>query len=544
MKKKILASFILAFGMAALCHQSLAADNASPVEDTVRQLLDHLVQQGTLSAEEGETLRKRLDAGVAAAPATEPEPSPNDVRVPYVPDIVKDEIGRQVREEVRRDVMKDVLTQAKEERWGLPDVIPAWVARLRLYGDMRVRAEGDFFANGNAENVYFDFLKVNKAGGIGNTDNPFLNVNVDRQRLRVRARLGLDVLVNEQLNTYFRISTGSISDPVSTNQTLGIYGLIDTNRYTLAWDQAYMRYKLPDNTGYPWLTLMGGRMASPWVSTDLVWDGDLNFDGVATTLKHRFFSRNSTETMPEYDKSLFWTLGAFPLQEVSLSTADKWLYGTQVGGDYLFDELQSKFTLALAYYDYQKIVGERNAVNSNLLDFTAPPFLQKGNTLFDIRNDADPNTNLWALASDYKELNITSILDLAYFAPSHVWLTLDYVKNLGFDSAKVAARTGVQVEGRTTGYQAIISAGWPHITKRGDWRASIAYKYLQRDAVVDAFTDSDFHMGGTDAKGYILSGDYGLDEDTWLTVRYLSADAIDGPPLGIDVLQLDVSSRF
>jgi hypothetical protein len=535
-------SLFLALGMAASFQTAMAADGASPVEDTVRQLVDSLVQQGSLSAEQGEALRKRLDA--AAAPAAGPKPQPGDVQVPYVPDIVKDEISRDVSKEVRDDVMKSVMVQAREERWGLPGVVPAWVARLRLYGDMRVRAEGIFFANGNAENVYYNFLRVNSAGGIGKTYNPYINVSTDRQRLRVRARLGMDVLVNEQLNTIFRISTGSLSDPVSTNQTLGLYGLIDSNRYTLAWDQAYMRYKQPNNTGYDWFTLLGGRMASPWVSTDLVWDGDINFEGIATTLKHRFTSRNSTETMPEYDKSLFWTVGVFPLQEVDLSSRDKWLLGTQVGGHYLFDELQSKFTLALAYYDYENIVGQRNAVDSNLLDFTAPPFLQKGNTLYDIRNDSDPSTNLWALASNYKLLNLTAKLDLAYFAPSHVWLTLDYVKNLGFDSAKVAARTGAQVEGRTTGYQAIISAGWPKMTKRGDWRVSLAYKYLQRDAVLDAFTDSDFHLGGTDAQGYILGGEYGLDEDTWLSVRWLSTDAIDGPPLGIDILQFDVNSRF
>lgn len=489
-------------------------------------------------------MRKRLDAGAAVTPTPEVKPEPGEVRVPYVPQIIKDEIGRQVRQEVREDVMKDVMTQAKEERWGLPGVIPAWVARLKINGDLRVRAQGDFYASDNAQNVYFDFLKVNSAGGIGNSDNPFLNVNTERQRLRLRARLGLSVMVNEQLDAFMRISTGSISDPVSTNQTLGMYGLIDTNRYTLAWDQGYMSYKLPDNTGYSWLTLLGGRMASPWVSTDLIWDGDVNFEGVAATLKHRFTSRNSTDVMPEYNKSVFWTLGAFPLQEVALSSDDKWLLGTQLGSEWLFNDLQSKFTLALAYYDYQNVAGRRNTVNSNLLDFTAPPFLQKGNTLFDIRNDADPNTNLWALASDYKELNITAVLDLDYFAPSHLWLTLDYVKNLGFDAAKVAARTGVQVEGRTTGYQAMLSAGWPQISKRGDWRVSLAYKYLQRDAVLDAFTDSDFHLGGTDAQGYILGGEYGIDADTWLSVRYLSADAIDGPPLGIDVLQLDVNARF
>ena len=89
-----------------------------------------------------------------------------------------------------------------------------------------------------------------------------------------------------------------------------------------------------------------------------------------------------------------------------------------------------------------------------------------------------------------------------------------------------------------------ITIGADAIRKLHDWQVFVGYRYLERDAVLDAFTDSDFHLGGTDAKGWILGGDYGLARNTWLTLRYLSADEIDGPPLGIDVLQLDLNTRF
>jgi hypothetical protein len=67
---------------------------------------------------------------------------------------------------------------------------------------------------------------------------------------------------------------------------------------------------------------------------------------------------------------------------------------------------------------------------------------------------------------------------------------------------------------------------------------------LQGDAVVDAFTDSDFHLGGTNAKGYMLSAAYGLGRNVWLRARWLSAREVDGPPLDIDVLQLDLQAGF
>ena len=67
---------------------------------------------------------------------------------------------------------------------------------------------------------------------------------------------------------------------------------------------------------------------------------------------------------------------------------------------------------------------------------------------------------------------------------------------------------------------------------------------MERDAVLDAFNDSDFHRGGTDAEGYSIGGELGLLKNTWARLRYLSADEIDGPPLGIDVLQIDLNAKF
>jgi hypothetical protein len=67
---------------------------------------------------------------------------------------------------------------------------------------------------------------------------------------------------------------------------------------------------------------------------------------------------------------------------------------------------------------------------------------------------------------------------------------------------------------------------------------------LERDAVLDAFTDSDFNLGGTNAKGFVLGGSYGVEKNAWLTARWFSANEIDGPPLSIDTLFLDLNVRF
>jgi hypothetical protein len=73
---------------------------------------------------------------------------------------------------------------------------------------------------------------------------------------------------------------------------------------------------------------------------------------------------------------------------------------------------------------------------------------------------------------------------------------------------------------------------------------SLNYKYLEADAVVDAFTDSDFHLGGTNAKGWILGVDIGLAKNYWIAAKWLTSNEVSGPPLAIDVLQFDINARF
>jgi hypothetical protein len=82
------------------------------------------------------------------------------------------------------------------------------------------------------------------------------------------------------------------------------------------------------------------------------------------------------------------------------------------------------------------------------------------------------------------------------------------------------------------------------IRRFADWSVSLAYRYVQRDAVLDAFTDSIFHQGGTNAKGWVLGTQYGLAKNTWLNLRWLSTDAIDGPNYSIDTVNLDLNARF
>jgi hypothetical protein len=77
-----------------------------------------------------------------------------------------------------------------------------------------------------------------------------------------------------------------------------------------------------------------------------------------------------------------------------------------------------------------------------------------------------------------------------------------------------------------------------------EWNIALGYKYLQPDAMLDGLTDQNFHLGGTNAKGFILTADYGIAPRTWLSARYFGAKQVYGPPFTIDVVQFEVNTKF
>jgi hypothetical protein len=199
---------------------------------------------------------------------------------------------------------------------------------------------------------------------------------------------------------------------------------------------------------------------------------------------------------------------------------------------------------AAAYYDYVHTVGMRNPSNTTIFNYTAPAFVQKGNTMFDIANSTNPNVNLFALAADYRLVDLLLIGDWHALPNYTVSMTAEAVRNVGFNSSQIQARTGTYVAPRTSGYEADVGFGSSVFGPPHSWRAWAGYRYLQRDAVLDAFNDEDFHYGGTDAKGYLVTVDYSFNRRIWTRLRYLSASAINGPPLLVDVLMLDLNAQF
>ena len=533
----------LVVGMTAIClglvfniAHAGERESLEQIRSTTVSLVNLLVQEGVLSKAKADDLLRQASQDAAKAKEKDlVDNAPNEqskvvekainekmVRVQYVPDIVKKEL----REDIKKDVMSSLNYKAGE-RLGVPD----WIDRMHWEGDLRLRYQHDGFASGNPSPSDFNSANFTNVS----------NTTEDQDRLRIRARLGVKAKVNDWLTAGVGLTTGSATDPISPNQTQGT----NSAKYNFGLDRAYLKAEIK-----PWLNVVGGRFANPWLSTDLVWDPDLAFDGVAASFTPRINDNWSS----------FLTLGAFPLEQTEVhsnngnpkaatnNAKSKWMYGSQVGIKWTAPDL-STAKLGIALYEFKHVEGIRNTDFSGAYDGTAPAFRTKGNTYFDITYGGNNNllTDTFGLASKFRELNLTGQLDIATFNPIHVMVTADYVRNIGFDAQEIATRTSITPKKEVNGYQLKLAVGMPTTYRSNDWQAFASYKYLEADAVMDAYTDSDFYLGGTNAKGWILGTSYGIDKNTWLTARWFSADEITpraSSPLAIDVLMLDLNAKF
>ncbi len=567
---------LIAAAVAMLCMGGAHAnsDERAKVEilhETTLNLIRLLVEQGVIKQEAADEMMRKAQqtaakknseerpqektgqAGAEQAVTRQAEtsqPKKGEVRVTYVPEHVKREIRDQLREEV--------VLQAKQERWGDVNAIPEWVSRFKMEGDIRLREQADFVPAGNAPAANFQAIGQQ----IDNTSEDSYN------RERVRMRLGINANITKGVDLGLRLATGDILPPVagfsnlndsptSTLQTFGNTG----KKYMLWLDQVYLRFTPQDS-----FTVTAGRMPNPFfvgtvgsiytstlartgntipmagvVHTDLLWDVDVNFEGLAVNL-HPWLKE---------DRAIkpFFNAGIFPLQQINqgetVKAKDKWFYGAQGGLEFAPADTDTKVRVGVAFYDFHNVSGIRNpAFGDTLYNQTAPQYRQRGNSLYNIDNDGNPTTNLWALAADYRVVNLTMVADYARFKPIHVIATADYARNVGYDQNKILSRTGQNITPETTAYQARLTVGYPIISQRHQWQVFGFYRHSERDSMLDAFTDSNYLGGGTNHKGFTIQGLYGVAHNTWFGLRYMSYNNISGLPLAVDAINLDLNARF
>ncbi|MFJ4543342.1 putative porin [Pseudomonas rustica] len=388
-------------------------------------------------------------------------------------ELAKDQKAQQIAQQAQQETNEQVAAVAKKtNEQSAFDQKLAWAAKTQFKGDVRIRQET---------------VKI---------DGESNNGGRDKDRQRIRARLGAYTEINPQVDTGIRIATGGGDDARSTNQDLDNY--FDKKQIWL--DLGYIDYH-PDQIKN--LHVIGGKMLQPWVSMgDVIWDGDINPEGLAVTYKYPLGST----------AELFGSLGNYTLKDNVDGEGVQFRHDLRLTAGQLGSRLaitdNLKLTVGGSVYAYQ------NDEDSRCTGTSTPCALSvNGNSA----------NNEFRLYEGFSQLDIGGLaMPLSFYG--------QYVKN---NDAVTDADTAWLIGAKS---------------KVFGFNLDYNYRDVQRDAVVGAFTDSDFANGTTGSRGHKFKVGYDIDKNFAIGATYFltKADFASRTQRDADTntLQLDAEAKF
>ena len=552
-----------------------SAAPAAPSPNATINLIRILVAKKILSADEAKQMIEQAETEAAAARAVAEDAKaaattgPDDVRVTYVPDVVKNEM----REQIKADLQAEIRSHG----WTSPDQVAEWTQSIKMFGDFRLRWEDDLFPSGNDNTGAFpNFNAINTGAPFdvsGTQFSPQYNTDKERTRSKIRARIGWDIDLEDGWSGGFRMGTGETNTPISQNQGLGVANGGqggNFSKYQLWLDRAFIKYEVGSALGND-LTLSFGRFDNPFFSTTAIWADEIGFDGIAAkgqvkvTDGVRFFG--SGGLFPIFNTDLNFATN----QPSKFTSTDKYLYAAQLGVDFkITKEINAKF--AAAFYDFDGVQGKLSdpfipltAQDQGNTDNTRPSFAKKGNTYMALRDIIPSAINnfgttnqfqYFGLASKFQDAAFTGRIDFNNWEPYQLSLIGEFIKNTAFNKTAIDAvavnNRGASTVTNKNGSFAGTDTAWlvkaqfgkQVFEKAWDWNISADYRYLGSDAVIDGFNDDDFGGGGTNQEGFTLGGSVALSKRTRLGIRWFSATQIAGPQFKADTFMIDINAKF
>lgn len=427
-------------------------------------------------------------------------------------------------------ITEDDLKQAREEdkqksaaeesrRDAILAKIPKWLDSMSLFGDLRNRYEG-FYAN---------------------------ELHA-RNRYRLRARVGVNANVSDEISATVRLASGDANDPISTNQTL-------SNTFTrkpVSLDWAYMTIKPGKTFGLApgWGQIVAGKFGINVArESELVWDDDLSPEGATETL-------NLVEQREGFFRSFRINALQWTLDELS-ADKDPWIAGGQAVLD---TAVGSTATWTASFADY-------NFINMNKV---ATKFLSQFNDAAGTKANSNFNSSL-ANSNDVVKNGSQVIGYKSGFNIINFGSELNFPNPVGLGIpagvfGELAHNT--QADGRNTGVALGVGVGkagkdWYHngLKNPGDWGVSYTWEWVEKDAVASLFSYSDIdyiqnkstQKGSTNVTASIIRFDYELFPNFQLTAKSHFINALDrsisNAPLAagnptLTRLQLDAVLKF
>jgi hypothetical protein len=441
-------------------------------------------------------------------------------------------ITDQEAEEVRADLVKE-SAETSAGKWKLSTPI----TEVELYGDIRLRYQyngGETQGRGPV---------ASPGAGVAGT-----NDWQERERERYRLRLGLRGTLMDDWFFGLRLETNASSR--STNVTFGD----DTSSssaggggpFAKGSDVVYIGQAYAGYTGFPDFKLTAGRMPNPLITTRMVWDPDINPEGLAQQWKHTFTfdlgggggGAVQSYTKGGYSKEgkgvvaapagepfklkldLFANFAQFvyddsnpenPLGARATTTAntgnsqlvpntDAFLMAWQVGGRLTFPN-NVYFQLAPTLYNYTG-----NGDTFNIHYQGGSPYL----------------TNSASLAQNQTGINGLMVLEIPTEVGWKLWdlpmrVYGDFAVNIeGQDRASAAGQAGHG--GQRYAYTLGYSVG--QLKAKGDWQIDLWYQHAEQFALDPNLIDDDWFNGQLNMHGIGITAAYNLSAAVNLTLNY------------------------
>jgi len=331
--------------------------------------------------------------------------------------------------------------------------------------------------------------------------------DVEQQRDRIRARLGVFAKVNKDVDAAIQLTTSGSElngqgDPVSGNQTLTGGG----SKKPVYLDLGYIDYHPEMLKG---LDVIGGKMSNPFITVaDNIFDGDYNPEGLA--LKYK----TGDEVQFLANAAYHW------LEERSGSEDEAMQYGAQAAVKYNKDE-DNYAQVGGSYYGTENLEGERLLDNSS-----AARSKSFGNST--VKSVAADGTTNSLYASEYNVMEAFAEAGFMIGIPSRVYASYSVNDDAETDD---------------TGYLIGVTLG--KAKDPGTFEGGYNWRSIEKDAVLGALADSDAGGGGTNIEGHKLFVRYQALKNLQLSATYfMDKKDPDGKDTDYDRLQVDAIAKF
>jgi len=495
--------------------------------DPMDELLEKLRDKGVLSEDEYQALKK-----------------------------AREEEMLELRNERRRQAQKAAQDAAKEEadkqqqeaaaKRTKFDADPS-IRSIQLFGDVRLRYESRAASTGNPA-----FTVPGTNGADAET--------LDRWRYAVRIGIRGDLV--EDWFYGLRLETGT--NPRSPWLTFGntnsatAGGVAPYGKNPVEVGQAYLGWRAT-----PWMTLEAGKMPNPMYTTNMVWDPDINPEGLAEQ-----FNIGLNDKLSLFGNFGQWVYSQFSPNNntggLGYATYDGYQYGWQGGVNYKFAERTSA-KVAMSLYNYSGFSHTSPFSGAGSLKPSTNGFA--GPFAFGPENTQPTTAAGLAFANGINSLRyLTFPWELNYpFGGIDSRLFGDLAYNLQADE-RAAHGSYASLGAQGLAWQAGVAVGTSiglvmntNAAKKGAWEARAYWQQIDLNSLDPNIIDSDFFEGRTNLQGVFLAFAYSPTDAIITTIRVGEAHRVNqgGPTPGSNpdlpgvqpinsykLLQLDLTWKF